>query len=83
MKTKVFLSLTAVVFLSSFSSVSIPDKSILNSNSHPSPGDWEILFDGSGTDKWKSKTGEEFPAQGWKVENDLLFLDGKGGGYYY
>jgi hypothetical protein len=40
---------------------------------------WEILFDGNSVEKWRGKTQQEFPATGWKVENGLLFLDGKGG----
>jgi hypothetical protein len=43
-------------------------------------GRWEILFDGKGTEKWRSKSGADFPSKGWKVENGLLFLDDKGGG---
>jgi uncharacterized protein YaaR (DUF327 family) len=42
-------------------------------------GEWEILFDGQNTDKWRAKQNTAFPAQGWKVEDGLLFLDGKGG----
>jgi hypothetical protein len=42
-------------------------------------GEWEILFDGSNMDKWRGKTSPEFPSQGWKIEGDQLFLDGKGG----
>jgi hypothetical protein len=41
--------------------------------------EWEVLFDGNGVEKWRGKTLAEFPATGWKVENGLLFLDGKGG----
>jgi len=79
MKIKVLVSVAAAIFFSSFILVNKPEKTNLNTELVPS-GDWEVLFDGSGTDKWKSKTGEGFPSQGWKVENSLLFLDGKGGG---
>ncbi len=41
---------------------------------------WEVLFDGSGVDKWRGKTDLRFPAKGWKVENGLLFLEERGGG---
>lgn len=46
----------------------------------PMDGEWEILFDGSSTDKWRGKNSTDFPDQGWKMENNTLFLDGKGGG---
>ncbi len=41
---------------------------------------WEILFDGKGTGKWRSKNSETFPSEGWVVENGSLFLDKKGAG---
>ncbi|HPF02552.1 MAG TPA: DUF1080 domain-containing protein [Bacteroidales bacterium] len=41
--------------------------------------EWEILFDGRNMDKWRSKSDAGFPSVGWKIENGLLFLDGKGG----
>lgn len=40
---------------------------------------WEILFDGKNMDKWRAKTNTAFPLNGWKIENGLLFLDGRGG----
>ena len=40
---------------------------------------WEILFDGKSTAKWRGKSRADFPNEGWKVENGLLFLEGKGG----
>lgn len=46
----------------------------------PKNGDWEILFDGTSTEKWRGKNSTDFPNQGWKIENGALFLDGKGGG---
>jgi hypothetical protein len=42
-------------------------------------GKWEILFGGNSVDKWRSKSGNSFPTTGWKVEDGLLYLDGKGG----
>lgn len=41
---------------------------------------WEILFDGTGVEKWRGKLLDEFPEKGWKIENGLLFLAEKGGG---
>lgn len=35
-------------------------------------GDWEILFDGKSTDKWRAFKGDSFPDKGWKVENGAL-----------
>jgi hypothetical protein len=40
---------------------------------------WEILFGGDNMEKWRAKTGIDFPSKGWKIENGLLSLDGKGG----
>lgn len=81
MKIKVFLSLAAAIFFYSFALADSPGsgKVTMNSGQMPS-GEWEVLFDGQSMEKWKSKSGEGFPTQGWKVENGLLFLDGKGGG---
>lgn len=43
------------------------------------PGEWEVLFSGKSVEKWRAKSNNGFPTTGWKVENGLLFLDGKGG----
>jgi hypothetical protein len=43
------------------------------------PDSWEILFDGNNLNKWRGKLSEDFPKDGWKVENGTLYLDGKGG----
>ncbi|WP_114752122.1 3-keto-disaccharide hydrolase [Pleomorphovibrio marinus] len=42
-------------------------------------GGWQVLFDGSNLDKWRSKTGPESPPQGWKIADNQLYLEGKGG----
>ncbi|MEX0882777.1 MAG: DUF1080 domain-containing protein [Cyclobacteriaceae bacterium] len=49
-------------------------------NIPPQNEDWEVLFDGQSTEKWRSKQSPDFPEKGWKTENGTLFLDGKGGG---
>lgn len=41
---------------------------------------WEILFDGSNTDKWRSKDSSAFPSSGWEVRDGMLFLGERGGG---
>jgi hypothetical protein len=41
--------------------------------------EWDILFDGKNMDKWRGTANGNFPSTGWKIENGLLFLDGKGG----
>src|SRR5690554_6598403 len=41
---------------------------------------WEVLFDGTGADKWRGKSIDGFPEKGWKIKDGLLFLDEKGGG---
>lgn len=35
---------------------------------------WELLFDGRNTDKWTKVGSEEFPENGWVIENDALVL---------
>ncbi|MEO9004217.1 MAG: DUF1080 domain-containing protein [Ginsengibacter sp.] len=41
---------------------------------------WEILFDGTNTDKWRSKNSETFPSGGWIVKDGSLVLGKKGAG---
>ncbi|WP_439483790.1 3-keto-disaccharide hydrolase [Cyclobacterium plantarum] len=41
---------------------------------------YEMLFDGSSVEKWRSKQSSSFPEKGWKVADGQLFLDSKGGG---
>jgi len=41
---------------------------------------WEVLFDGTGIEKWRGKLEDKFPEKGWKIENGLLFLAERGGG---
>lgn len=42
---------------------------------------WEVLFDGTNTNAWKSVKSEDFPKQGWLVENkELVVLSGGKGG---
>ncbi len=41
---------------------------------------WEMLFNGIGTDHWRSYGKETFPAQGWTVENDGTLQVHAGGG---
>lgn len=37
---------------------------------------WTLLFDGETTDGWRGRGEATFPAQGWKIENGVLFLNG-------
>lgn len=41
---------------------------------------WETLFDGENTDKWVGINRDQFPEEGWAVDNGTLFLAGAGGG---
>ena len=41
-------------------------------------GAWEVLFDGSSTDKWRGYNKETFPTKGWRVENGELMVDHSG-----
>lgn len=40
---------------------------------------FSLLFDGNSTDKWKSATGESFPAKGWEVKDGILTVLDNGG----
>ncbi|MBV2246246.1 MAG: DUF1080 domain-containing protein [Lentimicrobium sp.] len=42
--------------------------------------EWEILFDGKNTDKWKGVNCDTFPSDGWAIEDGALVLTGKNGG---
>jgi len=42
-------------------------------------GEWEILFDGSGLNKWMEKVDHKPPLPGWKIENGMLYMTGEGG----
>lgn len=41
--------------------------------------EWEILFDGSSTEKWRGYNKATFPTKGWRVENGELMVDHSGG----
>ena len=41
---------------------------------------WKLLFDGKGTEGWRSFKKQSFPARGWVVEDGWLHGLGKGGG---
>ena len=38
---------------------------------------WTFLFDGSNTNQWRDTKSEQFPDQGWIVENDVLTVLGE------
>ncbi len=40
--------------------------------------EWEILFDGKGMEKWKGMDGQDFLEKGWKIEDNMLFLEQRG-----
>lgn len=41
-------------------------------------GEWEILFDGTGVEKWRGYNLAEFPTKGWRVENGELMVEHSG-----
>lgn len=41
---------------------------------------WIVLFDGSGTDEWRSYGKEGFPEKGWTIEDGALLVMGSGRG---
>ena len=40
---------------------------------------WQLLFDGSSTNKWRSANSDSFPSKGWNVENGVLSIADAGG----
>lgn len=79
MKTSV-LSLLFALILFAFTPTDSSVGQVENTNRKVQSNNWEILFDGTGVDKWRGKTEDEFPQKGWKIENGQLFLAEKGGG---
>lgn len=77
---KNILSLLSVLFLFSFTSTDSFVSQVEITSRKIQPEKWEVLFDGTGVDKWRGKTKSGFPEKGWKIENGLLFLAEKGGG---
>ncbi len=76
-KSLIYLFVTMLI---PFSSEAFSRTKDSNTNPGKQKGGWEVLFDGSGVEKWRGKQESGFPAKGWKVENGMLFLDEKGGG---
>ncbi|MCK5465782.1 MAG: DUF1080 domain-containing protein [Bacteroidales bacterium] len=61
----------------------IPAKvfSLTNQLTETEKGDgWEMLFDGSSTEKWRGAHKETFPEKGWKAEDGILALYAESGG---
>jgi hypothetical protein len=81
MKLKLYLTGTMVVALTAFTLADRSDNHAeqMQISGKNQAGDWEVLFDGKSIEKWRGKSDAGFPSKGWKVENGLLFLDGKGG----
>jgi hypothetical protein len=44
----------------------------LNGDDAKKTGEWEVLFDGKSTDKWRGFKVSSFPDRGWKVEEGAL-----------
>ena len=80
MLMKKYLTVLLVTIILSCSSEAFSQTQNRNKNPENGKTGWEVLFDGSNTDKWRGKLESGFPAKGWKVENGMLFLDSKGGG---
>lgn len=41
---------------------------------------WQLLWDGKTTNGWRSAKGDNFPAQGWRIEDGLLIVEASDGG---
>ena len=46
-----------------------------NQNANQEPNEWEILFDGESTDKWRMYNGGSCPERGWKVEDGMMVFE--------
>lgn len=81
MQVKYFFMILALLLLVSVKSGTSQEYNpAVGSQSANSSSEWEMLFDGNGTEKWRSKNGDKFPDTSWKIENGLLYLDSQGGG---
>ena len=81
MQMKYFFMATALLLLVFAKSGTSQEYKLALASQFTNAGtEWETLFDGSGTEKWRSKNGDKFPDTGWRIENGLLFLESKGGG---
>ena len=81
MKVINYLSVALIIVSSSFTRIDPRINHLVKSDVlfKDPVDDWEILFDGKSMEKWRGKLTADFPHDGWKVENGLLFLAGKGG----
>src|SRR5690606_13317828 len=41
---------------------------------------WQLLFDGSSNDKWRSAKSEVFPSSGWTINDGILTIEASDGG---
>jgi hypothetical protein len=66
------------------------DKKIANASEEPTAmvntltaeekdSGWQLLFDGSSTDNWRSYHGDNFPTRGWKVSDGALIVEKSSG----
>ena len=81
MKTINYLNISIVLFLFAFTPTNnfLEQSKEIKTHKKNQINDWEILFDGSGIEKWRSPKGASFPVNQWKIENGLLFLESKEG----
>jgi hypothetical protein len=66
-QSKIFLLLSVLAALLASGCVSLNGQTISRKSSR-----WEVLFDGSGTEKWRGFKKDSFPASSWKVEDGAL-----------
>ena len=78
---KIVCCLSIAVLLCAFKLTTLEEAADAKISSHHQASGWEILFDGNrnSMEKWRGKSQVGFPSEGWKVEDGLLFLDGRGG----
>lgn len=71
------MKLPALITITASVMVLLATSSVRNSHADHHVDDansWITLFDGSSTDAWRLYNGNDFPAQGWRIEGDNLVL---------
>jgi hypothetical protein len=72
-KSLLFLTVLLIVTLGSYAKDKVNQLTTKEQKEN-----WELLFDGKSTSKWRSESGDAFPEKGWEVIDECLVS--KGGG---
>ncbi len=77
---KTFVCFLMIIGIYSFSPFCFSSVQAAHIPSQKQKDKWEVLFDGTGVEKWRGISEKGFPERGWKVEDGMLFIAQKGGG---